>query len=878
MTAELRVLAGVEAYADGVRLDVGHARQRCVLAALVVDVNRVVTVDQLIERVWAGRLPHQVRQVLRNYVSRLRQALAPCGVTIERQSGGYLLAADPDIVDMHRFRRLIGEAAAAGSSALYEQALELWQGEAFAGLDTPWVDNVRRALEQDRFAAESDHIDLALRQGRHASLLTTLLLRASAHPMDERVAAQVMLALYRSGRQADALTHYEKLRLRLVEELGIDPSPDLRRLHRQILTADATLLPVPPRPMPVPQQLPAPPRSFTGRTAELAALTDLSSTVVIGGTGGIGKTWLALRWAHDHLDEFPDGQLYVNLHGFDPSDPPTRPAVALRGFLDALGVDPAAIPVDPGAQAGLFRSLIAGKRMLIVLDNARDSEQIIPLLPGSSSCCVLVTSRHRLGGLVAGHGATRLDLDVFDSKDARELLASQVGADRVAAEPEAVAELLAVCAGLPLALRIVAARAAVHPGFPLSVLVSELQRSSGRLDALDAGELNANLRTALSVSFHALSSEAASVFTLLGAVPGPDISLTAVAALAELSVSRAGVLLRELEALYLVTQHSPNRYSVHDLVRLYAVECPTDPEALPRLTDFYLRTANTGAHLLYPHRQALDLAPGLPLADEASALAWFDAEHAVLLAVSRLAEDEGWDRIVWQLAWTLNPFHRRRGHLHDDISVWQAGLAAAQRLGDTDAQAWAHRFLAHAHMRLGLDNHVEATQQLRAALSDHGEKDLPDIIATSLDFYRSTGDTLWEADALAVLGWLSAEHGDTQQARSYCESALPLFRRHHDRVGEAAALDSLGYITHNSGRHNEALRYYREALALRRSVGDAYNEADTLSRLGDIHAALGQAKEAIATWHQALELYQTQNRGTHADRIYRNLTHPFPRR
>ncbi|MGH3994541.1 MAG: BTAD domain-containing putative transcriptional regulator, partial [Pseudonocardiaceae bacterium] len=363
----------------------------------------------------------------------------------------------------------------------------------------------RARLVKQRHAARLELTDIELRRGNHAALLAELTELADEYPLDERVAGQLMLALYRSGRPADALGQYRQVWQRLTDELGTDPSPQLQGLHQQMLAADPALVGAQPPSTPqlVPRQMPLPPRLFTGRTDELARLgKDLDdSTMVISaicGTGGIGKTWLALQWAHQHHDRFPDGQLYVNLRGFDPSGRPMPPATAIRTFLTALGVESTAIPTDPEAQPGLYRSLVAGKRMLIVLDNAVDTAQVAPLLPGSPGCTVLVTSRRQLTGLAASHGARLLTLDVLSEPESRDLLALHLGGDRLADEPDAVAELLDYCAGLPLALSIVAARAANRPDFPLAALADELRDHTRRLDALDAGEADASLRAVLS--------------------------------------------------------------------------------------------------------------------------------------------------------------------------------------------------------------------------------------------------------------------------------------------------------------------------------------------------------------------------------------------
>ncbi|WP_107644986.1 AfsR/SARP family transcriptional regulator, partial [Streptomyces sp. Ru87] len=642
MTVGFTLLGPVEAVADGRQLDLGHARQRSVLAVLLAEANRAVPTGELADRVWGNRSPQRHRNTLHSYLSRIRQALeaardAGGDATLERQPGGYCLTVDPDSVDLHRFTALLARARASGTdeeaAALFEQALGLWRGEALAGLDTPWFGALRDTLHQQRSAAALDRNDALLRCGRHGPLLPVLTADARADPLDERLAGQLMLALHRCGRPADALAYYRELRSRLRAELGMDPSAPLRELHQQILTADPGLSLVPgPRTAagtgagagpgtatgtPPPRQLPAPPPLFTGRDGELAALTaalapggdgaaaDALAIGVIGGIGGVGKTWLAVRWAHDHLDRFPDGQLYVNLRGFDPSAPPVPPASAIRQLLDALDVRPASVPPDPEALAGYYRGLLADRRMLILLDNARDAEQVRPLLPGGTGCTVLVTSRNRLGSLVTTHGARTLPLGSLPAPEARALLTRHLGPQRIAAEPDAVSALLEHCAGLPLALGVVAARAAAHPGFPLAGLAGELRESADRLDALGDADLTADLRAVFSSSYHALGEEAARLYGLLGLVPGPDCGLHAAASLAATTPARARVHLRELEAAHLVEQHAPGRYRMHDLVRLHAAERgnPEGPddardEAVRRLVDFHLHTGLAANRLL----------------------------------------------------------------------------------------------------------------------------------------------------------------------------------------------------------------------------------------------------------------------------------------
>jgi tetratricopeptide (TPR) repeat protein len=671
----------------------------------------------------------------------------------------------------------------------------------------------------------------------------------------------------------------------------------------------------PVRPQLIPRQLPAAPTLFAGRAEELAALTDVlnkataggATTVIsaIGGLGGIGKTWLALHWAHQQIDRFPDGQLFVNLRGFDPSGEPMPPAVAVRGFLDALGVEPAVIPIDLDAQIGLYRSLVADRRMLILLDNAHDTTQVTSLLPGTSACTVLVTSRRRLASLITTHGAQPMSLNVLPQAEARQLLADHVGQDRMLAEPDAVAELLECAGGLPLALSIVAARATVHPDFPLSVLAEELRDHATRLDGLDADEIPVNLRAVFAASYNALPVETATLFGFLGLAPGPDISLAAAGSLMGLPVAQVRRLLRELETAYLVVQPTPGRYRMHDLIRLYATDhADLQPKvnteaAVRRLVDFYLHTAHSADRLLDPHRDPIEIdlpAPGCRphrLPNRAAAWTWYGAEHRCLLAIQLLAADRELHTAVWQLAWALDTIHLRRGLLHDLLAMWQMGLAAAQHDSDPTALSRAYRRLAMACTQLG--RHDDALDHLHRALDTaHSCGDLlaqahthcaltmvwqrqgddrPALehATNALRLYRLLQQPVWEADTLNWVGWFSARLGNYQQAHTHCQAALTQARRLSHRGGEASTLDSLGYIAHQTGQHAQALEYYQQALTLIRNLGDAYHEADVLDHLAQPHVALKQLDQARGAWKQALELYQDQHRLREAEHVQQQL-------
>ncbi|NUT96247.1 MAG: tetratricopeptide repeat protein [Saccharothrix sp.] len=868
---EFGLLGPVEARDGDGPVDLGHTRQRAVLAALLLADGQAVTVDRLVDRVWGERPPLRARETLYGYVSKLRARLP-----IERRPSGYLLTAT---TDLHRFRDLVRQARTSppeDAAPLYDQALGLWRGDALAGLDSPWFDATREALHAERRTVELDRNDAALALGRHATLLPELQAQAHEHPLDERLAGQLMTALHRAGRTSEALRHYDALRRELADQLGTDPGTPLRDLHLRLLGPDPA----------VPRQLPAPQRFFTGRTRELRDLTEPGGTVVItaiGGAGGIGKTALALHWAHLHADDFPDGQLYVDLRGFDPTSDPVPPGHALRGFLDALGVsDP---PADLDAQAALYRSLVADKRVLVVLDNARDTPQVTPLLPGGPRCTVLVTSRQQLVGLVSAQGAKSVSLDVLDPDDARQFLTTRLGSARVDAEPEVVTALLDLCAGLPLALSIIAARALTQPELPLAALAEELAEQ--RLDALD--DLSSSLRTVFACSLRVLSPESRSLFGLLGLTTAADLSLRSIAALAGLTPPRTRTLLRELEFAHLVQQRGVGRYRMHDLVRLYASEvAPRDDTALKGFIGYFAATAHAGDRLIEPHRPQIPPPPGdaVDLQDVTAALDWFDREYESLLSAHRQAVARDWHETVWHIAWALTNYHLRRGHAAEDLAVWRAALHAAEALEDNDKQVSAHKFVGMALVDVGV--YDEGNHHLRRALElvtdDYGKaaahramawalehqgdlRGALDHATAQLDLFRRLDIPVRIAEALNDVGYRAARLGDYEQAEQRCREALVLNEELGHRDGEAATSDSLGYIAHHHGRNADALEHYHHALEVYRELDNSYEQASVLRHLGDVHAALGDGGKAREAWQQALTLFEAQGRVKDADEL-----------
>jgi tetratricopeptide (TPR) repeat protein/transcriptional regulator with XRE-family HTH domain len=649
----------------------------------------------------------------------------------------------------------------------------------------------------------------------------------------------------------------------------------------------------------VPAQLPADLPTFAGRVSHLHHLDALLPTggdapppavviTALAGTAGVGKTALAVHWAHQVRHLFPDGQLYLNLRGFGPG-PVLDPGEAVRRFLDALDVPPHRVPADVEAQSALYRSVLAGKRVLVVLDNAADTDQVQPLLPSTAGCLALITSRNQLTGLVAAHSAHPVSLDTLTVEEARDLLARRLGTDRVAGEPDAVAQIVAGCARLPLALAIVAARAATHPHFPLAALAAELRDARVRLDVLAGGEAAIDVRTAFSWSYERLPAPAARLFRLLGLHPGPDVSAAAVASLAGLPAKQTGRLLAELTRAHLVSEVRPGRYALHDLLRAYADELARSHEpdaerlaAAHRLLDHYLYTARAADRHLSPHRDPITVAAPAagvrpePVADHQRALDWFAAEHAVVLTLVTSAAGTGFDAHAWQLAWTLATFLDRRGHWADLTASHATALSAAQRLADPTAQAIMHRYLGRGYVRLGRDeqahHHYGLALDLFAQVRDragqaHTHLDLAwvferarryrealDHAEQALGHYRVVGDPGWQARGLNAAGWYHALLGDHHQALSRCGQALALLQEIGDRNGQAATLDSLGYAHHHLGDYPAAVSSLQQALLLRRELGDRFNEAETLGHLGDAHAAAGDAGTARHCLVEALEI------------------------
>ncbi|MET8151269.1 tetratricopeptide repeat protein [Actinoplanes sp. NPDC049668] len=898
---DLRILGPVELLVDGRRLDLGPAKQRAVLAALAVDAGRTVPVDVLIDRIWDENPPRTVRNALHTHVLRLRRSLETLGdaARLEFRDGGYALCVEPELLDLLRFRRLVARSRGATQSRgqtadLLREALGLWHGQPLAGLRGEWAARVRDECEQQRLSATlalaTIELELGTPPGAVADLVRPLL---EAHPLDESLAAVLIRALRADGRQSEAQACYRRIRQRLRDELGAAPGTELETAHQAA---------APRRPAAeahVPRQLPLDVRGFTGREAELSTLDEFldeaegTVVAVVSGTAGVGKSTLAVHWAHEVRDRFPDGQLHVNLRGFDPAGPPAAPTEVLRGFLEALGVPAQRIPGDVSAQAALFRSRLTDRRMLILLDNAADAAQVRPLLPGGAGCLALVTSRASLSGLIAAEGARPLRLDTMSGAEGRELLARRVGEHRIKDDPDAVDRILTACAGLPLALAITAARAATHPNFSLGTLAAELTEARHRLDALADSDPATDVRAVFSWSYRTLDPAGARLFRLLGLLPGPDAGINAVASLAGLRTDEVRPLLARLIQANLLAEQPAGRYGCHDLLRAYARELTDriDPEAdrraaTHRVLDFYLHTALAGDRLLYPNRSQLrdrpdPMAVGVtpePLADMAAALAWFAREQRPLRAVVDLAGATGFDNHSFLLPWALATFFAREWNERDWIACLDVALAVAEGSDDPVRLARVHYRLGHAHGELGrpepshrhltlalelLDDHDDAEERavvhlnLGATARSLGRYDEAlEQAQLALEGYQAQGFRPGEASALNNLGWCHVTMGNYAVALEYCERAVAIQEEVGNWPGAAHSWDSVGYVHHHLGAYAAALTCYRRSRELFREQGDRRFEAVILTHLGDTHLAAGDPAPAHDAWRQALDIYE----------------------
>jgi DNA-binding SARP family transcriptional activator len=884
-----RVLGPVGAWAHGEPLPVHRPQQRAVLAYLLLNANRVVSPEQLAEALWGGAPPPSARTQVQVCVSRLRQLAraAGAGELIVSEAGGYRIGAAEQDLDLTCFSALVNRAHELTRSGepepatvLLRQGLALWRGPALSGAAAAFVAPAAANLHEQRLGACEELFDAEFTLGRHGAAAAPLRELLAANPWREKLAAQLMTALARSGQQAEALRVYEEIRRRLGEELGVQPGARLAETHLLVLRQQ-----LPPRgPALVstvarPAQLPADLVSFTGRDSALTTLdlmlsraqrSRATAVVAIVGTAGVGKTSLALRWAHRVRHLFGDGQLFLDLGGFSPGSP-MQAEEALSRCLRALGVPPSRVPDDLEEAASLYRSELADRRVLIVLDNALDTAQLRPLLPGGAGCLVIATSRGGLDGLATRHDAQRLSLEVLGEAEAAGLLTGIIGAQRVAGQAEALAELAQACACLPLALRIAGADLHNRPHETVAGYVSRL-RSGDRLAILAVREDEQfAVRCAFELSYQALPLGLQRLFRLFGLVPGCDVTADSAAAMLRCPPSQAAEMLSGLADAHLVQEKTLARFHTHDLLTLYATELTGTEDNSQTLKDFfswYLAAAHRAVSLLCP--QVLRLAPpSFPPADppqrfatHVDALAWLDAHRLNLLTVIRQAAQQDRHEIVWHLADVLRGYFWLGMHTTEWSEAAQLGLSAAQAGQDEQAQAAARLSLGALKWRL---------EQFPGSITEY---------ELALEGARRAGWPEGQAAALGNLGPVYRMSGRPAEALCVLEKALSLNESTGRIAGIAVNHNNLGLVCFDLGRLGEAAEHCRRALCLARQTNSAASQALALTNLGQAYHLLGRSDEAIQALTEALRLHeQTGSRGraatlctlawVHADRADR---------
>jgi tetratricopeptide (TPR) repeat protein/DNA-binding SARP family transcriptional activator len=879
---EFRILGPVEVWAAGRRHDLGSPKEACVLAVLLLAAGRPVSPETLIDHVWGTDPPDKVRGSLWSYVTRLRRILAVGEEAphLVLRSGLYVLEADPEVVDIHRFRRLRAQARAIAESGDNERAAELlreadrlWRGEPLAGLTGDWARHTRAVLEQERLAATMDRAVVELALGNAADLAGELSELVSQHPFVESIVEYLMVALYRSGRQAEALDAYRQARQRLIGELGAEPGPGLRDLHQRILQGDPGLA-APARswtgrgasPNNLPRDIP----NFTGRAEELGMLAEAIvsgrartavTVVAIDGMAGVGKSTLAIHTAHRLASQFPDGQIFLDLHAHDPYEEPVDPATGLDTLLRVIGAASgrASAAAEAGShasgleeRAALWREQVANRRILLILDDAASRDQVRPLLPGTPGCLVLITSRRRLTGLA---GSRSLSLDVLRPADAADLFARIVGPER-GRDTDAVAEVVRLCGNMPLAIQVVASRLRHRPAWTAADVARRLSSTQNRLREMRGEELE--VASSFELSYRYLSREQQSAFRQLGCYPGLDISLHAASAAGGLPVAETERVLDGLLDYHLLEEPVHGRFRCHDLIRDYSRELAMreDTESLRRsvthhLLDYYLHKADGADRILYPRRRRPDLViayvpAGPAITGQREALEWLEAERPNLLSAIQYAASHGFQQHATMLPHVVAQFLETGGYWQDAAVAHGCALEAWQAAGDRRGEAQAHTDLCLPRLRAG---HFEDAL-------DHGRK--------ALAIFRALGDRRGEADALDRLGLVNWHSARYQDALTQFEESLVIHRRVGDRYGEAEALGHSGIGYWHIGRYDLAVSKFERALQLYRGVGDIRGEGMMLNNIGDVEQRLGAYDDALSHYQQALPIAHEAGRQAEA--------------
>ena len=844
-------------------------RQRVLLGALLSHANQPMPAEQLAEFVWDGAPPDRAVPTLRTYVARLRQSLGPrVAARVLTRDLGYLVEVAPDEVDALAFEALCQEAASlvhagewGAAAAASTKALALWRGTALADVPGQVLRDVwLPRLDQQRVQVMEWQAEAELHLGRHEQLIPRLRSLTDQYPLRERFHAQLMLALARAGRQAEALTAYQQARRVLVDDLGIEPGPELRTLHERILDGkldSATSQSVAARePAPVravPRQLPVAVRHFTGRQVEVDTLTQLldeagtsGGTVVISaidGMAGIGKTALAVHVAHRLSEKFPDGQLFLDLHGYTQGQQPRTADEALTWLLRVLGVPPERIPRDSEQAAALYRQRLADTRTLIVLDNAATEAQVRPLLPGTGSCLVLVTSRRRLRALDDAHS---LSLDLLSPSNAVALLHAVAGPDRIPAEDPRLDEVAGLCGYLPLALRIAAALLRHRPAWPLEYLAGQLRDQQQRVTALSDGERE--LAAVFDLSYMSLDTPHQRLWRRIGLVPGSGLDAYAAAALTEIDPASAARLLEDLVDHNLLTGYAPGRYRLHDLLRAHARSlAETDPAAereaaVDRLLHYYAHTAQSAS---VPIARNPRPAPNCPapahspvLTGSEAARDWLHTEHPNLEAAFTHARANGFDEQATALAAGLAEILQTDGPFTHALEIHRTAAETAERLGHS---------AAHANALTDLGRVQQVTGDYPGA---------GDAVARALEIYRELDNRLGEAGALTDLGRVRYLTGDFSGAGDALTRALEIYRALEHRLGEANALNGLGRVRYLAGDYPEADDSYTRALDIYRTLDNRHGEAGVLTDLGRVRYLAGDYSGAGDSYIRALEIYR----------------------
>jgi DNA-binding SARP family transcriptional activator len=916
--ALFRILGPVEVWTGQEWANIGAPKQRSVLATLLLRPGQPVSTDALIDQVWPDKPPARAANLVSVYVHHLRRLIGDAdGRILVTRAPGYQVVLGAGALDADQFarlvstgRRMLAEGEPGRAVDLLDEAIGLWRGRVLADVAaTPLVAAETDRLEESRVEALELHAVASLACGRSAEVVPEVRRLLADYPLREKLWALLIRALYGAGRQAEALEVYEQARNRISDELGVDPGAELRQLYHQILEADdeqyvtplAAADPGPvPAPAQAPAQLPAAIRDFTGRSGQVEQLQEMLAgadvedspgavrVVLVVGSGGLGKTALAVHAAHQLASRFPDGQLYANLLG---ATQPVAAAEVLARFLRDLGMDGHRIPLGEEERAAHFRTRLAGKRVLIVLDDARDATQVAPLLPGSASCSVLVTARGTLPELV---GSKVIDLDVLPRREARELFGVVAGEERAAAEPAATETVLRACAGLPLAIRIAGARLARRGGGTVRALADRLSDERRRLDTLRMGNLA--VRASFEVSFTSLPGPAAPggldparAFRLLGLWTGTSIGLpAAVGLLGEPEDAAADALLVLVDA-HLLESPAPEQYRFHDLLRVYAADRALTEEAeadrrgaITRVLAWYLHSVEAAARVISRQRRQVPLGPvplalrPLAFATLEEALAWCDQERAELMAATRLAAESGLHELAWKLPAAAMVYYSRRSHWTDWVAAHEIGLASARAVGDQLAEAWMLNNLGMAYGVQRMEESVTYLEQALALSRELGNGPAEAQAATnvanayfrlgnyaeaqlaaerSIDIERKMGNRFGEGIALGVLGGACRELGQSGAAVEYLQQALAISRELGERDFEAETLTDLGEVYLGLGQVADATSCLEDSLAIRESIGDRHGQAATLQRLGQACWRAGKAGKARALLAQAIALY-----------------------